>query len=61
MNYQKNTMAFGKRLKIVSKKSDSELVYYEKYLKAKIKSYNGKINTNIYDDNIPKECSQLIC
>ena len=54
-------MAFGKRLKIVSKKSDSELVYYEKYLKAKIKSYNGKINTNICDDNIPKECSQLIC
>ena len=54
-------MTFGKRLKIVSKKSDSEPVYYKKYLKAKIKSYHGKINTNIYDNNIPKECSQLIC
>ena len=41
MNYLKNTMKFGKKLNIVSKKEfDSKPVYNEKYLKAKIKSYN---------------------
>ena len=41
MNYLKNTMKFGKKLKLVSKKEfDSKPVYNEKYLKAKIKSYN---------------------
>ena len=33
----------------------------EKYLKAKIKSYNGKINTNLHNNKIPKEGSQFIC
>ena len=32
------------KLKIVSKKFDSEPVYNEKYLRSKIKSYNGKIS-----------------
>ena len=40
---------------------DSEPVYNEKYLKANIKSYNGKTNTNFRDNKIPKEGSQLIC
>ena len=31
------------------KEYDSEPVYNKKYLKAKIKSYNGKINTNFYN------------
>ena len=39
---------------------DSEPVYNEKYLKAKIKSYNEKINTNFHDNKI-KECSPFIC
>ena len=43
MNYQKNIVKFGKKLKIVSKKFDSEPVYNEKDLKAKIKSFNGKV------------------
>ena len=30
----------------IKKEFDSEPVYNEKYLKVKIKSYNGKINTN---------------
>ena len=47
-------MEFGKKLKITStKKFDSEPVYNEKYLKAKIKSDNGKINTNFHDNKIP--------
>ena len=33
----------------------------EKYLKAKIKSYNGKTNTNFHNNEIPKEGFQSIC
>ena len=52
----------GKKLKNSLKKElDSEPVYNEKYLKAKIKSYNGKINTNFHDNRIQREGSQFIC
>ena len=44
----------------IKKEFGSEPVYYEKYLKAKRKSYNGKINTNFYNNKIPKEGSQFI-
>ena len=55
-------MKFGKKLKIVSNKEfDSELEYNEKNLKAKIYPYNGKTNTNFYNNKIPKEGSQFIC
>ena len=33
----------------------------EVYLKAKIKSYKGKTNTNFHNDKIPREGSQLFC
>ena len=39
---------------------DKEPIYNEKYLKTKIKSYEGKINTNFHNDKIPKESSQCI-
>ena len=39
----------------------SNPVHNEEYLKAKIKSYNGKINTNFHNNEIPKEGSQCIC
>ena len=45
----------------VKKEFDSETVYNEKYLKAKVKSYNGKINTNFHNVKIPKEGSQFNC
>ena len=45
---------------IVKKEFDSEPVYNEKYLKTKIKSFNGKINTNFHNNKIPKEGSQYI-
>ena len=35
--------------------------YNEKYLKARIKSYSGKINTNFQNNKIPREGSQFIC
>ena len=46
---------------ILKKELDSEPVHNSKYLKAKIKSYNGKINTNFGKNKIPKEDSQYIC
>ena len=45
-------MEFGKKFR---KEFDSEPVYNEKYLKAKIKSYNRKINTNFHNNKIPKK------
>ena len=44
----------------LKKEFNSEPVYNEKYLKAKIKSYNGKINTNFHNNKIPREGSQFI-
>ena len=35
-------------------KSDSEPAYNEKYLKAKINSYNGEIITNFHNDKIKR-------
>ena len=43
------------------KEFDSEPVYNEKYIKAKIKSNNGKINTVSYKNKIPRKVSQFIC
>ena len=44
----------------LKKEFDSEPTYNEKYLKAKIKSYSGKININFHSNKIPKEGSQFI-
>ena len=42
-------MKFGKRVKnSIKKEFVSEPAYNEKYLKARIKSYNRKINTNFH-------------
>ena len=30
-------------------------VYHEKYIKAKMKEFNGVVNTNFWGDKIPKE------
>ena len=55
MNFGKK---FGNRIK---KWFVSEPVYNKKYLKTKIKSCEGKINTNCHNDRIPKEGSECIC
>ena len=49
------------KVKNIKKEFDSEPVYNEKYPKAKIKSFNWKINTSFYNNKIPKEDSQFIC
>ena len=45
----------------IQKEFDSEPLCNEKYLKVKIKTYNGKINTNFHNCKIPEEGSQCIC
>ena len=44
----------------IHKEFDSESVYSEKYLKAKIKSYNGQVKTNFHYNKIPKDGSPYI-
>ena len=51
MNYLKTYNEIWEKVKNnIKKKFDSEPLYNEKYLKAKIKSYNGKINTNLHNN-----------
>ena len=45
----------------LKKEFDSKPVYNKKYLKAKIKTYNGKININSHNNKIPKGDSQYVC
>ena len=64
----KNNKSFGKynenwqKVKNgIKKEFGSEPVFNEKYLKTKVKSYNGKINTNCNYNKMPKESSKFIC
>ena len=43
----------------IKKEFDSEPVYNKNDLKGKIKSYNGKINTDFHNNEIPKEESNF--
>ena len=45
----------------IKKEFGSEPAYNEKHLKAKIKSYNGKINKNFPNNKTAKEGSQFTC
>ena len=59
---QKKYNKIWKKVKsTIEKEFDSDPVYNEKYLKAKIKFYNGKIKTNLPKNKIPKEVSQYVC
>ena len=58
---KKSNKIWKKVKNTIDKEFNSEPVYNEKYLKAKIKSYNGKINTNFQNNKIPKEDSPCIC
>ena len=42
-------------------KFHSKLVYDEKFIKVKVKEFNGVVNTNILDDQIPKEREHYTC
>ena len=58
---EKHNEIWGNVKNSLKKEFDSEPVHNEKYLKAEIKSYNGKINTNFHSNKIPKEGSEFIC
>ena len=46
----------GNKIKKTSDiKLHSKLVYDEKYINANVKEFNGVVNTNILDDQIPKK------
>ena len=49
---------FGKN--VIKKEFDSEPAYNAKYLKAKTKSYNRKINTNFHNNKIKVLHSLLV-
>ena len=49
-----------KKVTVIKKESDSNPVYIENYMKAKIKLYNGKMNTNSHNNKLLKEGSQFI-
>ena len=49
-------MEFGIKSTILLKKGfHSQLIYNKKYFKTKIKSYEGKINTNLHNGKMPNE------
>ena len=58
---EKHNEIWKKVSNIVKKEFDSNPVYNEKYIKTRIKLYNGKINTNFHNNKITKEGSQCIC
>ena len=45
----------------IKKGFDSQPVHNKKHLETKIKTYEGKINTNFHNNKIPKVGSQGIC
>ena len=50
---QENIIEFGKKVEnSITKEFGSEPVYNEKYLKVKIKSCNGKINTYFHNNKV---------
>ena len=57
---EKYTEIWEKVTNSIRKEFDSKPVHNEKYLKTKIKSYNGKISTTFHNNKIPKEVSQFI-
>ena len=46
---------------IIKKGFNSGTAYHEKYLKTKIKSYEGKIKTKFHGNKVESEGSQYIC
>ena len=58
---EKLNRSWNKLSNSVKKAFENEPVYNKKYLKIKIKPYDGKIKKNFRDNKIPKEGSHCIC
>ena len=52
---------WNKIKKALNVKFHSMLVYDEKYIKAKVREFNGVIKTNFLGDQIPKEGVHYLC
>ena len=52
-------MKYGKNMKIF--KFHSQPIYGNKYLKAKVREFNGSIKTNFLGNNVPKENTYYTC
>ena len=63
--FKKYTKLRGKIKDLICKKFDSEPIYNDNYIKAKIKSYNDDIRTNFRDESnnrkVPKEDCSYKC
>ena len=46
---------------LLEKGFDNEPVYDSKYIRTKVKSYNGEINTNFYGNKIPEKGEYYAC
>ena len=49
------------KLKAFIVKFHSNPVYDEKYINAKVKEFNGVVNTNFWGDKVPKEGVHYTC
>ena len=57
-----NTIKFGTRLKkILNFNFHSKPVYDQKYLKAKVREFDGVIKTNFLGNEVPKENMHYTC
>ena len=61
-------MKYGKNIKIwdviknkLNIKFHSQPIYENKYLKAKVREFNGNIKTNFLGNNVPKENTYYTC
>ena len=61
--FKNYTKIWGKVSNLIDEKFDSEPVYgdNDKYIKAKVKSYGDKINTNFQSKKVPKENLSYKC
>ena len=57
----KHNWIWNKIKKTLKIKFHSQPVYDEKYIKAKVKTFNEVVNTNFSDDKVPKESIHYIC
>ena len=53
--------AWNKIKEIKGIKFHSNLVYDEKYIKAKVKEFDGVVNTNVWGNEVPKEGVHYTC
>ena len=61
-NCLKKCNAIGNKItNLLKKEFDTELVHDNKYIKAKIKIYNNKIDTNFHGNKIPEDDECCTC